>query len=161
MRWRTNYGAEPDDLQRDVPNPAWAKLDAKGRRLIAEAADLAAAYGLEAMLNPETSRPTMRGFKIVHSAAGRRIQGLVRAYAKIRARRNATPRRVAVSKTTDEPIVKLTVERKHLTNVLKMVAYQAESDLVKLVRSHYRRADEEGRTLVQSALASASTLEVN
>ena len=155
-----DYGVEPDDPQRDVPNPAWAKLDAKGRRLIAEAADLAAAYGLDAMLNPETSRPTMRGFKIAHSAAGRKIQELLRAYAKVRARRNATPRRVAVSKTTDEPIVKLTVERKHLTNVLKMVAYQAESDLVKLVRSHYRRADQEGRTLIQSALASAATLDV-
>ena len=155
-----DYRVEPDDPHRDVPNPAWAKLDAKGRRLIAEAGDRAAAYGLKAMVNPEISRPTMRGFKIAHSAAGRKIHEILRAYVKVRARRDATSRRVAVSRTTEEPIVKLDVERKHLTNVLKMVAYQSESDLVKLVSGHYRRVEQEGRTLIQSALASAAELKV-
>ena len=41
-----------------------------------------------------------------------------------------------------------------------MVAYQAESDLLRLVAPHYRRAGDEGRTLIQSALASAADLEV-
>ena len=59
-----------------------------------------------------------------------------------------------------EPVVKLAPERKHLTNVLKMVAYQAESALFRAVRGHYRRAEDEGRTLIQSALASAADLEV-
>ena len=61
---------------------------------------------------------------------------------------------------TEEPIVKLAPERKHLTNLMKMVAYQAESDLFRRVAAHYRRADDEGRTLIQSALASAADLEV-
>ena len=61
---------------------------------------------------------------------------------------------------TDEPLVKLAPERKHLTNLIKMVAYQAESDLLRLVAPHYRRADDEGRTLIQSALASAADLQV-
>ena len=37
---------------------------------------------------------------------------------------------------------------------------EAESDLLRLVSPHYRRADEEGRTLIQSALASAADIEV-
>jgi len=45
--------------------------------------------------------------------------------------------------------------------VLKMVAYQAESDLVRAVAPHYHRADDEGRTLVQSALASAADITVD
>ena len=57
-------------------------------------------------------------------------------------------------------VVKLATERKHLTNVLKMVAYQAEGDLVRMVTPHYKRAADEGRTLVHSALASAADLEV-
>ena len=61
---------------------------------------------------------------------------------------------------TDKPIVKLAPERKHLTNLIKMVAYQAESDLLRMVTPHYRRADDEGRTLIQAALASAADLEV-
>jgi hypothetical protein len=57
-------------------------------------------------------------------------------------------------------VVKLAPERKHLTNLIKMVAYQAESDLLRLVAPHYRRAGDEGRTLIQSALASAADLQV-
>jgi len=75
-------------------------------------------------------------------------------------RRAAVPRRVPVQAVTEEPVVKLAPERKHLTNLIKMVAYQAESDLLRLVTPHYRRADDEGRTLLQSALASAADLEV-
>ena len=41
-----------------------------------------------------------------------------------------------------------------------MVDYQAESDLLRLVAPHYRRAGDEGRTLIQSALASAADLQV-
>jgi hypothetical protein len=44
--------------------------------------------------------------------------------------------------------------------LIKMVAYQAESDLLRLVAPHYRRAGQEGRTLLQSALASTAGLEV-
>ena len=62
---------------------------------------------------------------------------------------------------TEGEVVKLSTERKHLSNVLKMVAYQAESDLVRTVAPHYRRADDEGRTLVQSALASAADITVD
>ena len=75
-------------------------------------------------------------------------------------RRAAVPRRVPVQAVTEEPVVKLAPERKHLTNLIKMVAYQAESDLLRLVTPHYRRAGDEGRTLLQSALASAADLEV-
>lgn len=57
---------------------------------------------------------------------------------------------------TDKPVVKLAPERKHLTNLIKMLAYQSESDLLRLVGSHYRRAEDEGRTLIQSPLASVA-----
>ena len=40
------------------------------------------------------------------------------------------------------------------------MAYQSESDLLRLVAPHYCRADQEGRTLLQSALASAADLKV-
>lgn len=54
--------------------------------------------------------------------------------------------------------MKLSTERKHLTNVLKMIAYQVESDLVALVSKRYARVEAEGRTLVQAALQSTAGL---
>ena len=61
---------------------------------------------------------------------------------------------------TDGAVVKLATERKHLTNVLKMTAFQLETALVDLVSPHYKRADDEARTLVQTALASAADLAI-
>ena len=75
-------------------------------------------------------------------------------------RRNAAPKRVPVDELAGAPLVRLSRERKHLTNCIKMVAYQAESDLLALLRPHYERADEEGRTLVTTALQSAADIEV-
>ena len=39
-----------------------------------------------------------------------------------------------------------------------MIAYQIESDLLNLVSPHYKRTEEEGRTLVQTAIQSAAAL---
>jgi hypothetical protein len=41
-----------------------------------------------------------------------------------------------------------------------MVAYQAETDLVRRCAPHYRRADDQARTLVQSMLANAGDIAV-
>ena len=57
-------------------------------------------------------------------------------------------------------MIKLAAERKHLTNLLKMIAYQAESDLPRALVPHYKRIDDEGRTLVQTAFASAADIAV-
>jgi hypothetical protein len=65
-----------------------------------------------------------------------------------------------VGEAVKDPIVKLAPERKHLTDLLKMVAYQTESDFLALIRPHYARTEDEGRTLVQNLLASAADLEV-
>jgi hypothetical protein len=40
-----------------------------------------------------------------------------------------------------------------------MVAYQIEGDLVQLLRPHYARTEDEGRTLIQAALRSPASLE--
>ena len=58
-----------------------------------------------------------------------------------------------------QEVIKLATERKHLTNILKMVAYQIESDLLNQLRPHYARVEDEGRTLIQSALQSRATIE--
>jgi len=42
-----------------------------------------------------------------------------------------------------------------------MLAYQAESDLLNLLRSHYLRAEQEGRTLLHELFAAAGDIQVN
>jgi hypothetical protein len=150
----------PDDPTREVPNPAWARVDAQLRQAYAHLDRLQAQYGLEALINPELQRPSMRGFKIAQGKLGQQICQAMQRVQQLEAQRAAVPRRVPVQAVSEEPVVKLAPERKHLTNLIKMVAYQAESDLLRAVAPHYRRVEEEGRTLIQSALASAADLEV-
>jgi DNA-binding CsgD family transcriptional regulator len=154
------YAAVPDDPTREVPNPAWAALDAQLRQAQACLDRLQAEYGLEALTNLENQRRTMRGFKIAQGPLGQKIWSAWQRILQLEKRRAAMPRRVPVQAVTEEPVVKLAPERKHLTNLIKMVAYQAESDLLRLVAPHYRRTSDEGRTLIQSALASAADLQV-
>jgi transposase len=154
------YAVEPDDPNREVPNPHWAALDAQLRQSYARLDRLQAEYGLEAFTNLEAQRRTMRGFKIAQGKLGQQIWATWQRAQQLEARRNRTPRRVPVQSVTPEPVVKLAPEIQHLTNLVKMVAYQAESDLLRLVAPHHRRVEEEGRTLIQSALASAADLEV-
>jgi transposase len=154
------HAVEAADPAREVPNPHWHALDAKLRAARGEVIRLSAQYGLEAFTNVESVRRTMRGFKIAKAAHSRELVSALERYAALEKQRAAVPQRVPVRAVVDGPVVKLAAERKHLTNLFKMVAYQAESDLVRLVTPHYKRAADEGRTLVQSALASAADIEV-
>jgi len=155
------YATEPDDPAREVPNPKWNMLDGQLRQARAALKILPAEYGLKALLNPESRRPMMRGFKIAHGKLGKKILAAVKRCRELEIRRAAVPRRLPVGQVVSGPVVKLATERMHLTSLLKMVAYQVESDLFRLVTPHYTHAEDEGRTLIQSALASAADIEVS
>lgn len=154
------YAVEPDDPTREVPNPHWAAVDAQLRQAYARLDRLQAEYGLEAFTNLEEQRRTMRGFKIAQGKLGQQIWDAWQRAQQLEARRKKVPRRVPAQSLTSEPVVKLAPEIQHLTNLIKMVAYQAESDLLRTVAPHYRRVADEGRTLIQSALTSRADLEV-
>mgnify|MGYP001419196568 CR=1 FL=1 len=111
-------------------------------------------------MNPERARPTMRGFKIAHGPLAARLRTAFGRITALEQARAATRARIPVREVVETDVVKLAPERKLLTNLLKMVAYQAESDLVHRVVPHYKRTADEGRTLIQAALASPADLEV-
>jgi prepilin-type processing-associated H-X9-DG protein len=154
------HAVEPDDPTRDVPNPAWAKVDAQRRQAYARLDRLQAEYGLEAFTNLEKQRRTMRGFKIAQGKLGRQILDAWHRVEALETRREKVPRRVPVGSLSQEPVVKLAPEIQHLTNLLKMVAYQTESELLRQLSPHYPRARDEGRTLLQSAFLGAADLQV-
>jgi DNA-binding CsgD family transcriptional regulator len=154
------YAVEPDDPTREVPNPQWAAVDAQLRQAHARLDRLQAEYGVEAFANLEQRRRTMRGFKIAHGRLGRQIWEAWQRVEKLETQRRQIPRRVPVQSVSSEPVVKLAPEIQHLVNLVKLVAYQAESELLRTLEPHYRRAADEGRTLLQSVLASAADLNV-
>ena len=150
------YAAEPDNPVREVPNPEWRITTAKLQELRATVAELRAEYGQAAL---EDRRQSLRGFKIVHAELGRKLREALQRCEAVKKKRAKLPVRVPVAQVASGAVVRLAAERQHLSNLLKMVAYQAECDLVQLVQPYYRRAEDEGRTLIQTALASAADIE--
>lgn len=155
-----DYTVVADDPRRDVPNPARKAMDAKLRATRARLTELKAEYGSRALTTPGKQRATVRGFKIAQSELGRAIRLVEQRIDKLKAQRDRLPKRVAVGDVARGTVVKLAPERQHLTSLLKMVAYQAESDLLSLIAPHYKRADDEGRTLVQAVLNSTGHIDV-
>jgi hypothetical protein len=155
----TDYEIEADDPQRSVPNPARKAVDKELRHARAQLARLRESYGATALDYVDGRTPTMRAF----TTAERRLQGeLQQAQARIARlveHQKALPARLPLGESPHAAeAVKLSTERKHLTNVLKMVAYQIESTLVEHLRPHYARTDDEGRTLIQSALRGCAAI---
>ena len=155
-----DYAVVPDNPERDVPNPRRITLTKKLQDARAAFDRVTAEYGAEAFVNAEQTRPTMRGFKIAHGALARRLRDAFTRITTLERARAALPDRVPVRSVAAADVVKLAPERQLLTSLIKMVAYQAESDLVHLLTPHYRRTAEEGRTLIQAALMSAADLDV-
>ena len=153
-----DHGVDPDDATREVPNPRWVEADAKLRAARDRVAVITRRIGTDAALRELGVDKSRRA--LIDRPARRELGAAIAESLKLGRRRAAIPRRIPVGQRTDGEVVKLSTERKHLSNVLKMVAYQAESDLVRAIAPHYRRAEDEGRTLIQSALASAADIVV-
>jgi len=156
-----DYQIEPEDPTRTIPNPERRALDKEIRAARADLAKLEREFGAAAANNAEQRRPTMRGFKIAHGRLGNQLRSARARVRRLFDQRRKVPKRVEVRELNERTVVKLATERKHLTDIIKMVAYQAESDLVALLRPHYARVDQEGRTLMHELFATAGDTRVS
>jgi transposase len=154
-----DYATEADDPDREVPNPCWAAVDAELRAARARLDEVKRTVGVDTLRDVMAAQKRRTRSRL-SDAVARSLADAITRVLLLERRRAAVPRRIPVAQRTDGMVIKLATERKHLSNLLKMVAYQAEGDLVRLVAPHYRRADEEGRTLVQTALACAADVHV-
>lgn len=155
-----DYQIEPEDPTRTIPNPKRRALDKAIRAARTDLAKFEREYGAAAADNTERRRPTMRGFKIAHRRLGKQLRTARARVAQLFEQRRDVPKRVEVRDINERAMVKLATERKHLTDIIKMVAYQAESDLLALLRHHYARVDQEGRTLLHELFATAGDIRV-
>jgi hypothetical protein len=156
-----DYQIEPEDPTRTIPNPERRALDKEIRAARVDLASLEREYGAAAADNIQQRRPTMRGFKIAHCRLGKLLRAARARVAQLFEQRHHVPHRVEVRDLNERAVVKLATERKHLTDIIKMIAYQAESDLLALLRPHYARVDQEGRTLLHELFATAGDIRVS
>ncbi len=155
-----DYNFEPVDLATEVPNPERRAAEKQLKAARQELAKREEKYGAEAFDHPESQRPPMRGFKIADSMDGREVQRWRARVEKLEQKVRSLPKRVTAGEAYKGELVRLSQERKLLTDGIKMIAYQAESALLNLVRPYYSRTDEEGRKLIVSCFQNSGVLEL-
>lgn len=155
-----DYRIDPEDPTRTIPNPERRKLDKQIRAARRELDEIERRYGAVTADNTEQHRPTMRGLKIACTRFGRQLRTARERLRKLKDKRRNIPARVQIQDMGERAVVKLATERKHLTDLIKMLAYQAESDLLNLLQPHYLRAEQEGRTLLHEIFAACGDIKV-
>ena len=155
-----DYHIEPEDPTRTVPNPERRTLDKQIRAARRELSEIERQYGA-VTADTEQNRPTRRGCKISYDKLGKQLRAARQRLKKLSEKHRSVPARLEIRDLGEQAVVKLATERKHLTDIIKMLAYQAESDLLNLLRSHYLRTEQEGRTLLHELFATAGDIKVS
>ena len=135
-----DYAIQPDDPDRLVVNPAWRTLnrEIKAARIRLRKAE--AAFG-RASLSSQSSR--------VRNRSATEAERAYEEYERLCRWRRDTPRKIRLGDASDGDPVKLTYERKLLTDTIKMCAYNVETQLTEMLDGVFRRNDMEGRAVVR------------
>jgi hypothetical protein len=153
------YEVEPADPQRLVPNPERKAMKKTLTRLQRDLAGLRNDYAQAALDNPEQKRRTMRGFKIANAALGKQIQALEAQCEETEAAYQALPKKVPIVEVlAGEPVVALEQERKTLTDLIKMVAYRAESAMLRLIEPLLKCHEDEDRAFLKALFQTPADL---
>src|SRR6201998_3108096 len=116
-----DYQIEPEDPTRTIPNPERRALDKQIRAARVDLGRLEREYGAAAADNAEARRPTMRGFKVAHGRLGKKLRKARARVAQLIDQRRDVPKRADVRELNERTVVKLATERKHLTDIIKLV----------------------------------------
>jgi transposase len=149
------YGAEESSPDGDRPNPQRRRVQKRLRQAKAEVVCLQAALGEQAEANEESHRPTMRGFKIAHAELREQLRAAEAKVSRLEQKLQKLPKRVPAS-----DLKTLKKEKKYVIDAIKLTAYQIETELLGILREHYPRTEDEGRTFLQAAFQSCGRLEV-
>ena len=149
------YGVEHLSDGVDRPNPERRKLEKKRAKAKGRLERLLAKLGDEVEQNEESRCRTVRGLKIANADLRREIAEVTGEIEDLSARIRELPVRVKADR-----LRRLKRSRKLVVDAVKMVAYQVESDLHRMLYGSYARAEDEGRTLLHAIFQSSAQLEV-
>ncbi len=142
-----SYQVIADDPQRLVPNPEKARLK---RQLLGARTKLTKLMAANSMLGLE--REERKRLEAALDAARPQLTDL-------EARLKTTPERVRLAEVAPEAR-RLAPSRRLLAQALRLSAFNAESTLARLLHPHYRRAEDEARSLLREAFKISGDLRV-
>ena len=151
----SEYGVEKLSEEADRPNPDRKKLEKIREKLKAKHSELLARLGEEVEGNDESRRKTVRGLKIANANLRKEITEVADKMEELTTKIRELPARVKA-----DELRQLKRDRKLVVDSIKMLAYQVESDLYRMLIGRYSRAEDEGRTLLHGIFQSSARIEV-
>ncbi|MCP4678933.1 MAG: helix-turn-helix domain-containing protein [Deltaproteobacteria bacterium] len=156
----SDYRIEPGDPTRTVPNPERKQIAKRIKSVRQEIKSLEQTLGGAVINAKDKNLPGVPALAASYSEVESKLTDAREELAGLLKERKGTPLRVEIREISEGAVIKLATERKHLTNVIKMLAYQSESDLLTLLAGVYRRNENEGRTLIHELFAAPADLHV-
>jgi len=149
------YEVEPADGERLVPNPQRKELTKARARNRKEITELTQRYGERLLADTDKRRLSKNTRRMSKDQIAERIRILQTEDQLLKAQCKTLPKRVPVKEVVEaSEIVKLEPETKHLTDAIRMVAYRAETAMVRSLGPHFARTEDEGRALIREMLLS-------
>jgi hypothetical protein len=155
-----NYGVEMLDENKEVVNPVYSRLYHQRKKLIEKRRRLEAQL-LEAMENNinQSLNETQKWLQ-QQATFKEKIEVLQMQIDQKTEALNKIPSKI---KLKDMPETmrynRLKKESKIFMNIIKMIAYRAETALVNLIKPFYNNNDNDGRQIIQSILSSNADLQ--
>jgi len=156
-----DYQVDPGDPTRTVPNPERRAVAKQIKSERMEIKSLEQSLGAALLEAKNKNRPVLASLSNAYKNVEAELEKAHDNLNALLCKRRETPARVEICDISEGAVVKLAFERKHLTDIIKMIAYQAESNLLSLLEPHYNRAEDEGRTLIHEILSAKGDLHVD
>lgn len=156
-----DYQVEPGDPTRTVPNPEKRNIakQIKAQRLKIESIEHS--LGAALLKANNENQPALVSLSLAYKNIEAELKEAHDNLKALLSKRRDTPARVEIRDISQGAVIKLAFERKHLSDIIKMLAYQAESNLLALLDNHYNRTEDEGRTLIHEILLAKGDLHVD
>lgn len=153
------YGTEPDDPERLVPNPERRAVDLQLAKAKDEAERLEVAHAKACAEGQARETQRIPGFTPIYGMKFLKpLEDARRRVKQLEKRRSRLPLKIPVG-SLDEPYVRLLAQTKRISDALKMVAYQTETDLVRAAAAYMSRWPDEGRAFIRAALQSTGDIQ--
>lgn len=156
-----DYQVEPGDPTRTVPNPERREVARLVKSERINIKSLEQALGAALLEAKHKNQPILPSLSNAYCNIETQLKEAHDNLKALLSKRKETPARVEIRDISEGAVVKLAFERKHLTDIIKMLAYQAESNLLALIEPHYNRTEDEGRTLIHEILSAKGDLHVD
>jgi hypothetical protein len=155
-----SYADLPDDGDRLVPSPAkhTAKESVQAARAGVASAENAMATAIDDAV-ARARRPGSGGTATVNPAADRTLAAARDHLQLAAADSRSTPSHLPLHQLRPDARL-LDEQRKLITHAIRMAAYNAESTLVRMLRPHYARAEDEARALLREAMTLSGDLRI-